>query len=76
LVGPLWAVFPHPDDGNTYRLCGDPAYPQSVCIDGFGVQGQGLLEHGGILACRRSVKWWNTCMSKVCEVVEWGFKDI
>ena len=49
-----------------FSLYGDPAYPQSIYI--FGGYKNPL--HGSAHA------HWITTMSKVCEVVEWGFANI
>ena len=55
-----------PLDGVTYTLYGDPAYPQSVLLfGGFWRPGAGTIE-----------PLWNRLMSKVREVVEWGFNQI
>ena len=51
---------------NVFSLYGDPAYPQSIYI--FGGYNNPL--NGSIHAL------WNTSMSKVCEVVEWGLANI
>ncbi len=49
-----------------YSLYGDPAYPQSQYIfGGFRNPAAGTVEAR-----------WNTDMSKVREVVEWGFANI
>ena len=49
-----------------YSLYGDPAYPQSILIFG----GYKNPADGSAQA------HWNCQMSKVCEVVEWGFANI
>ena len=49
-----------------YSLYGDPAYPQSIHIFG----GYKNPADGSAQA------HWNSQMSKVCEVVEWGFTNI
>ena len=50
----------------TYSLYGDPAYPQSIHIFG----GYKNPADGSAQAS------WNSQMSKVREVVEWGFANI
>ncbi|MGH7974246.1 MAG: transposase family protein [bacterium] len=65
LLTDLRAMLPH-ENGILYRLYGDPAYPNSPYIIGrFRHARPGTNEAA-----------WNTNMSKVREVVEWGFKDI
>ena len=55
-----------PVGGDIYALYGDSIYPQSLNISsGF---------HNPAAGSPDAV--WNTRMSKVCEVVEWGYKDI
>jgi nuclease HARBI1 len=58
-----------PDDGSqgpVYSLYGDPAYPQSLYLfGGFRNAGPGTPE-----------AQWNTTMSQVRQVVEFGFKDV
>ena len=55
-----------PVDGVTHALYGDPAYPQSQYLfGGFPHPRAGSIE-----------ALWNTLMSKVREVVEWGYKQI
>ena len=55
-----------PRGGPVYSLYGDPAYPQSLWIfGGFRNPPAGSVE-----------ALWNTEMSKVREVVEWGFKEV
>ena len=49
-----------------YSLFDDPAYPQSIHIFG----GYKTPADGSAQA------HWNSQMSKVCEVVEWGFANI
>ena len=49
-----------------FSLYGDPAYPQPIYIFG----GYKNPFNGSAHAL------WNTTMSKVCEVVEWGFANI
>ena len=49
-----------------FSLYGDPAYLQSIYI--FGGYKNPLNGSAHAL--------WNTTMSKVCEVVEWGFANI
>ena len=52
-----------PVNGIYYALYGDPAYPQSLLLfGGYWHPGQGTIE-----------ALWNRMMSKVREVVEWGF---
>lgn len=52
--------------GPVYSLFGDPAYPQSLHIfGGFRHTIPGTVEAR-----------WNTLMSQVRQVVEWGFKEI
>ena len=51
---------------NVFSLYGDPAYPQSIYI--FGGYNNPLNGSTHVL--------WNTSMSKVCEVVEWGLANI
>ena len=48
-----------------FSLYGDPAYPQSIYI--LGGYKNPLNDSTHAL--------WNTSMSKVCEVVEWGFAN-
>ena len=56
-----------PGEGKTiYSIYGDPAYPQSLYVFG-GYRNQ----HPG-----SDQAHWNTEMSKVCEVVEWGFANL
>ena len=65
LIIQLQELMPQ-DDGVIYSLYGDPAYPQSIYLFGgydFAVPGTPQA-------------FWNTNMSKVREVVEWGFKKI
>ena len=55
-----------PINGVTYALYGDPAYPQSpLLLGGFWHPGADTVE-----------ALWNRLMSKVREVVEWGFNLI
>lgn len=55
-----------PINGQTYSLYGDPAYPQSIFIfGGFWHPFPGSME-----------AIWNRLMSKVREVVEWGYNQI
>ena len=55
-----------PENALIYFLYGDPTYPQQQYIfGGFYCPGPGSPEAE-----------WNTTMSKVSEVVEWGFKEI
>ena len=65
LLQQLMELMPEAN-GNVFSLYGDPAYPQSMWIFG----GYRFPEEGSDEAR------WNTFMSKVREVVEWGFKDI
>jgi hypothetical protein len=52
--------------GPVFSLYGDPAYPQSPHLfGGFRNTIPGSPE-----------AQWNTMMSQVCQVVEWGFKEI
>ena len=65
LLQQLQELMPQ-DGGVVYSLYGDPAYPQSIHLFGgydFAVPGTAQA-------------FWNTNMSKVREVVEWGFKEI
>ena len=55
-----------PVNGITYALYGDPAYPQSIYL--FGGYWHPLA------GTRQAL--WNTLMSKVREVVEWGYGEI
>jgi DDE superfamily endonuclease len=71
LLNKLRAFMPEPlnheQPGNViYSLYGDPAYPQSVYVFG----GYRNPPQGSPQAA------WNTQMSKVREVVEWGFANI
>jgi hypothetical protein len=54
------------NNGMEFALYGDPAYPQSLYLFG----GFRNPQHGSPEAN------WNTTMSNVREVVEWGFKEI
>ena len=64
LLPSLDAIMPH--GGIVYSLYGDPAYPQSqLLFGGFRGAQPGSAEAN-----------WNTQLSKVREVVEWGFKEI
>ena len=54
------------EHNDVFSLYGDPAYPQSIIIfGGYRNPQQGLPQ-----------AQWNTEMSKVREVVEWGFSNI
>jgi nuclease HARBI1 len=66
LLDKLWSFMPDLPGTVVFSLYGDPAYPQSIYI--FGGYKNPL--NGSTHAL------WNTTMSKVCEVVEWGFADI
>ena len=55
-----------PVNGVTYALYGDPAYPQSIYLFG------GYYHP----AAGTPQALWNTLMSKVREVVEWGYNQI
>ena len=55
-----------PDPFNAFALYGDPAYPQSTHILGPFINPPG----GSINAL------WNSTMSRVRIVVEWGFKEV
>ena len=57
---------PEDTEAAIYSLYGDPAYPQSIQIFGrYKNPSDGSAQ-----------AHWNCQMSKVCEVVEWGFANI
>ena len=66
LLEQLQDMMPEGEPGPIYLLYGDPAYPQSLYLIG----GYRFPEPGSQQAA------FNTQMSKVREVVEWGFKEI
>ena len=66
LLEKLQAFMPDLPGTVVFSLYGDPAYPQSIYI--FGGYKNPLNGSAHAL--------WNTTMSKVCEVVEWGFANI
>ena len=55
-----------PDDLTALQVFGDPAYPQCAHLLGGYSNPAAAFEESA----------WNTRMSKVIIVVEWGFKEI
>ena len=66
LLDKLQTFMPDLPGSDVFSLYGDPAYPQSIYI--FGGYNNPL--NGSTHA------FWNTSMSTVCEVVEWGYANI
>jgi hypothetical protein len=66
LTPKLQEFIPSAGGETAYSLYGDPAYPHSLYVfDGYRNPPPGSDQAR-----------WNTDMSKVCKVVEWGFANL